>query len=114
MTNDQKNRLGGLFLIFFGAVLGWMSIWRPYQAALAGTPSLSLNRTGIAVSILFPILGLLLAIGGESVNNHIKAHTATGKRTRLGWLYIICIGAVALTVFWIVERKFEAMGYSGG
>jgi hypothetical protein len=111
MNQDQKSRLGGFFFIFAGAVLGYLSIWTPYQAALAGSQTLTLNRTGIALSIILPLAGIVLAIGGEAASNHIKAQTA-GRKTKLGWVYMIIIGAIALGVFFAVESKFESMGYS--
>ena len=111
MSQDQKTRLGGLFFIVSGFFLGYLSIWHPYQDALAGTQTLQLNRGGIALSILFPLLGVILIIGGEPVMQHIKAHTA-GKKTKLGWAYVAIIGAIALGVYYVVQSKFEAMGYT--
>ena len=111
MPQDQKTRLGGLLFIVSGALLGYLSIWRTYQEALAGSQTLVLNRGGIALSILFPLMGIVLAIGGEPVMLHIKAHAA-GKKTRLGWVYVAIIAAIALGVYYVVQSKFEAMGYS--
>ncbi len=111
MNQDQKSRLGGLFFIFSGAVLGYLSIWSPYQDAVSGSQTVTLNRTGIALSILLPLVGVVLAIGGEAVSNHLKAKTV-GKNTKLGWLYIAIIGAIALGVYYAVETKFESMGYT--
>ena len=111
MNQDQKSRLGGLFLIFGGALLGYLSIWKPYTEALTGSQTIQLNRTGIALAILFPLLGVVLTIGGETASNHIKAQTS-GKKTKLGWVYIAIIAAIALGVYWVVQTKFESMGYS--
>ena len=111
MTQDQKTRLGGLFFILSGAFLGYLSIWRTYQEALAGSRTLVLNRGGIALSILFPLMGVILAIGGEPVMQHIKTHTA-GTRTKLGWLYVAIIAAIALGVYYVVQAKFESLGYT--
>lgn len=111
MNQDQKSRVGGLFLIFGGALLGYLSIWTPYKEALTGSQTIQLNRTGIALAILFPLMGVVLAIGGEAASNHIKAQT-TGKKTKLGWVYIALIAAIALGVYWVVQTKFESMGYS--
>ena len=111
MDQDQKTRLGGLFLIISGAVLGYLSIWLPYQHARSGAQTVSLNRTGIAMAILFPLIGVVLAAGGEAVNSHLKAQTV-GKKTKLGWVYIAIVAAIALGVYLIVENKFEAMGYT--
>lgn len=111
MDQDQKARLGGLFLLCGGALLGYLAIWRPYQAALSGAPTVSLHRMGIALAILFPLLGAMLIAGGEAVSNHIKAQT-TGKKTKLGWVYVVIIGAVAVGVYLVVESKFKALGYT--
>lgn len=111
MNQDQKARLGGLFFVLAGAALTYLAIWRPYQAALRGEPTVSLNRTGIALGILLPLMGVLLATGGESVANHLKAQT-NGKRTALGWVYIVVFGAIALSVYVVVEAKFTALGYT--
>ncbi len=111
MNQDQKARLGGLFFVFAGAALTYLAIWRPYQAALWGEPTVSLNRTGIAFGILLPLMGVLLAAGGESVANHLKAQT-NGKRTTLGWVSVVIFGALALGVYLVVEAKFAALGYS--
>ena len=89
-----------------------MAIWRPYQAALAGSSTVTLNRTGIGIGLLFPLLGVLLMLGGQSFNEHLKTQTTTGKRTRLGWLYIVAIGAIALTGYLVIESKFRALGYT--
>ena len=111
MTQDHKSRLGGLVFIIGGAVLGYLSIWTPYQEALAGSQSVSLNRSGIALAILFPLLGVILIIGGEAASDHIKAQTS-GKRTKLGWIYTAVIAAIALGVYYVVQHKFETMGYT--
>lgn len=111
MTQDHKSRLGGLVFIIGGAVLGYLSIWTPYTDALAGSQSVSLSRSGIALSILFPLMGVILIIGGETASDHIKAQT-TGKRTKLGWVYTAIIAAIALGVYFIVQHKFETMGYT--
>jgi hypothetical protein len=111
MDQDQKTRLGGLFFMLSGGLLAYLAIWRPYQQALAGSPTLSLNRTGIGLAILLPLMGILLAVGGETVSNHLKAHTA-GEKTKRGWAYLIVIGAVALGAFLLVQSKFEALGYT--
>ncbi len=110
MDQDQKSRLGGLFLLVSGAVLGYLSIWRTYQEALAGSQTLVLNQTGIGLAILFPLMGVVLIVGGESAMNHLKANTA-GKKTKRGWVYIAIMGAIALGVFYVVQSRFEAMGY---
>jgi heme/copper-type cytochrome/quinol oxidase subunit 3 len=111
VTQDQKTRLGGLLFIVSGAFLGYLSIWRTYQEAVAGSRTLVLNRSGIALSILFPLMGVILAIGGEPAMVHIKAHTA-GRKTKLGWAYVAIIAAIALGVYYVVETKFESMGYT--
>lgn len=111
MDQDQKARLGGLFLIISGCVLGYLAIWRPYQDALSGSPTVSLNQTGIGIAILFPLFGILLVAGGESVSNHLKAHTA-GTKTKRGWAYIALIAAIALGTFLFVQSRFEALGYT--
>jgi hypothetical protein len=111
MNQDQKSRLGGLFFIVAGAVLAYLSIWTPYKEAIAGSQTISLNRTGIALAILLPLMGVVLAIGGEAASNHIKVQTV-GKKTKLGWVYLIIIGAIALAVYYAVQTKFESMGYS--
>ena len=111
VNQDQKARAGGLFFIVGGAVLAYLSIWLPYQQARAGAQTVSLHRTGVALAILFPLMGIILAAGGATAANHIKAQTA-GRKTRLGWVYVVIIGAIALGVYLIVERKFEAMGYT--
>ena len=98
-------------MIIGGAVLGWLSIWKPYQAALAGSPSVSLNQTGIGVAILFPIMGIGLVVGGQSLNDHFKAN-ASGVRTKRGWVYLIVLGAIALATFLFVQSRFEALGYT--
>ena len=111
MNQDQKSRLGGLFFIISGAVLGYLSIWTPYKDALSGSQTIQLNRSGIALSILFPLMGVILAIGGETASDHIKAQT-TGTKTKLGWVYIAIIAAIALGVYLVVKTRFESMGYS--
>jgi hypothetical protein len=111
VNQDHKTRLGGLFFILGGAVLGYLSIWRPYREAVAGSQTLSLNRSGIGLSILLPLMGIVLVVGGETAMNHLKAQTV-GKKTKLGWLYLIVIGAIALGVYYAVQQKFEAMGYA--
>jgi hypothetical protein len=111
VNQDLKARLGGLFLVFGGAVLAYLSIWKPYTLARGGAQTVSLNRTGIAMAILFPLMGIILVAGGEAVANHIKAQTA-GKKTKLGWVYLVIIGAIALGVYIAVERRFEEMGYT--
>jgi hypothetical protein len=111
MDQDHRARLGGVFFVLMGALLGWLSIWRPYQAALAGSPTVQLNRTGIALAILLPLMGVALAVGGEAVVQHLKANTGARKSAR-GWVYIVLIGAVALGAFLMVQSKFEAMGYT--
>ena len=111
MDKDQKARLGGLFLMLSGGLLAYLAIWRPYQSALAGSTTVSLNQTGIALGILFPLMGMVLVAGGEAVSNHLKAHTA-GTRTTRGWAYIAIIAAIALGTFLFVERRFEALGYT--
>jgi hypothetical protein len=112
MTQDHKNRLGGVFLMIGGAVLAYLSIWRPYQAALAGSATVVLNRTGIGLGIIFPILGAILIAGGEAVNEHMKAHMVRGNRTKRGWVYIAIVAAIALGAYFVVESKFEALGYT--
>jgi hypothetical protein len=111
LDQDQKTRLGGLFLIVGGAVLGYLSIWTPYKEAQTGAQTVALSQGGIALSILFPLLGVILAIGGQAVNEHFKAQIA-GKKTKLGWVYIAIIGAVALGVYKYVEHRFALMGYT--
>lgn len=111
MTQDHKSRLGGLVFIVGGALLGDLSIWTPYRDALAGSQSVSLNRSGIALSILFPLMGVILIIGGEAASDHIKAQT-TGTKTKLGWVYIVIFGAIALGVYYLVQHKFETLGYT--
>ncbi len=110
MDQDQKTRVGGLFLLCSGLALGYLSIWRPYQAAIAGAPSVSLSRMGIGVAILFPLLGAILIVGGEAASNHLKAH-ATGTKTKRGWVYIAIIAAIALGAYLTVEAKFNSLGY---
>ena len=110
MDQDQKTRLGGLFLLCSGLALGYLAIWRPFQAALTGSASVTLNRTGIGVAILFPLMGAVLIVGGEAASNHLKAQT-TGKKTKLGWVYIAIIGAIALGAYLAVESQFKALGY---
>lgn len=111
MDQDQKTRLGGLFLIGGGAVLGYLSIWTPYQEAQTGAQTVSLSQGGIALSILFPMLGAILIIGGQAVNEHLKAQS-TGKKTKLGWVYIAIIAVAALGVYKFVEHRFALMGYT--
>ena len=108
---DHKTRLGGLLFILGGAVLGYLSIWRPYREAVAGSQTLSLNRSGIGLSILLPLMGIVLVIGGEAAMNHLKGQTV-GRKTKLGWFYLILIGAIALGVYYAVQTKFETMGYT--
>jgi uncharacterized membrane protein YozB (DUF420 family) len=113
LNQDHRIRLGGLFFIVCGAVLGYLSIWTPYKEALAGSQSLVLNRGGIALAILFPLMGVVLIVGGEAAADHFKAHTKPGQRTVRGWVYVAIIGAIALGVFYAVQHKFETMGYTG-
>ncbi|MCC7051824.1 MAG: hypothetical protein IT355_01070 [Gemmatimonadaceae bacterium] len=111
MDQDQRVRLGGVFFVVMGGVLGWLSIWRPYQEALGGSPTVQLNRTGIGLAILLPLMGVLLAAGGDTVVQHLKANTA-GRKTPRGWLYIGVIAAIALGAFLLVQAQFESMGYT--
>ena len=111
VNQDQKARAGGLFFVGGGAVLAYLSIWLPYQQARAGAQTVSLNRSGITLAVLFPLVGLILTAGGETAANHIKAQT-TGKKTKLGWVYVAVIAAIALGVYLVVENKFEQMGYT--
>ena len=111
MDQDQKSRLGGVFFVVMGAVLGWLSIWKPYQEALAGSQTLVLNRGGIALAIMLPLMGILLAIGGDSVVQHLKAHTGEKKTTR-GYIYLGVMVVIALATYYTVQSKFEAMGYT--
>ena len=112
MTQDHKNRLGGGVLLIGGAVLAYLSIWRPYQDALGGSNTVLLNRTGIALAILFPLLGAILIAGGEAVNEHLKTHMTRGNRTMRGWVYIAIVAVIALGAYLLVESKFEALGYT--
>ena len=112
MNQDHKARLGGLFLMCAGAVLGYLSIWRPYQQALSGSNTVLLNRTGIGLAILFPLLGAILVAGGEAVNEHFKAQRVAGKRSALGWAYIVIVGVIAIGAYLLVQSKFEALGYT--
>jgi drug/metabolite transporter (DMT)-like permease len=111
VNQDQKTRIGGLFFIVCGAVLGYLAIWRPYQSALGGSASVSLNRMGIALAIVLPLAGAILVAGGEAASDHIKAQTV-GKKTRLGWVYLLLIAAISLAVFLLVQSKFAALGYT--
>ncbi len=78
---------------------------------MTGSQTIQLNRSGIALSILFPLMGVVLAIGGEAASSHLKAQTSD-KKTKLGWVCIAIIAAIALGVYWVVQTKFESMGYS--
>lgn len=111
MNQDQKSRAAGFMFIFCGALLGYLAIWTPYQQALRGEPQVALNRGGIALAILFPIMGVILAALGQAASDHMKTHFGA-KKTPRGWAYIITIGAVALVTFFVVEAKFEALGYT--
>jgi hypothetical protein len=111
MNQDQKTRIGGLFFILCGAVLAYLAIWRPYQAALAGSATVSLNRMGIALAIVFPLVGAVLTAGGEAASDHIKAQTV-GTKTRLGWLYLLLIAGISLSAYLLVQSKFAALGYT--
>lgn len=112
MDQDQKVRLGGLFFVVWGGVMAWLSIWTPYRDAMAHSPTVSLNRTGIALAILLPLMGVALAIGGETFVEHFKANASGDTKTMRGKVYIAVIAAIALAAYWAVERQFEAMGYS--
>jgi hypothetical protein len=111
VNQDHKARLGGLFFLCAGAVLVYLSIWRPYQEALAGKHTVMLNRTGIGLAILFPLLGAILIAGGEAVNEHVKAQRVAGRRTIRGWAYIIIVGVIAIGAYLVLRSKFEALGY---
>ena len=111
MNQDHKTRLGGLFLMIAGTVIGYLAIWRPYQAALAGSNTVSLHKSGIAVAILFPLLGAVLVAGGDAFNEHFKAQVV-GKKTKLGWLYLGIVATIAIGAYTLVTAKFEALGYS--
>jgi hypothetical protein len=111
MNEDLKVRLGGVFLVVAGGVLGWLSIWRPYQAALAGSASVSLNTKGIALAVLFPLLGLMLAGGGSRLNEHFKAVKQQGKSSRVTYLYLAVIGGIAIGAYLYVKSVFAGLGY---
>jgi hypothetical protein len=112
MNPDLKTRLGGLMLLVSGGVLSWLSIWKPYQAALAGSPTVSLNTRGIGLAVLFPILGVILLAGGERVNEHFKSVKAAGRTNKLSYVYIGLVALVAVGAYMFVKSRFALLGYS--
>jgi uncharacterized membrane protein YidH (DUF202 family) len=112
MNDDLKARLGGVFLILCGGGLAWFTIWRPYQQALAGEPSISYSTKGIALGVLFPLAGLLLAVFGARLNDRVKQLNATRKGSVQYWLYIAIIAAIAIGSFLYIKSRFTALGYA--
>jgi hypothetical protein len=112
MNDDLKTRLGGVFLMLCGGGLAWFTIWRPYQQALAGEPSISYSTKGIAFGVLFPLVGLLLAVFGSRLNDHVKELNASGKVSVRYWTYIAIIAAIAIGSFLYVKSRFAALGYA--
>jgi uncharacterized membrane protein YidH (DUF202 family) len=112
MNPDLKARLGGVFLMLCGGGLAWYTIWRPYQQAVAGAPSVSYSTKGIALGVLFPLVGLLLAVFGARLNDHVKELNAGGKFSLRYWIYIAVVAAIAIGSFLYVKSRFTALGYA--
>jgi hypothetical protein len=112
MNPDLKARLGGIVLMLGGGALAWFTIWRPYQQAMAGAQSITYSTKGIAFGVLFPLVGLLLAVFGARLNDHVKELNSGGKASVQYWLYIAVIAAIAIGSFLYVKSRFTALGYA--
>jgi TRAP-type C4-dicarboxylate transport system permease small subunit len=111
MNDDLKTRLGGLFLLLMGAGFAFFFIWRPYQQALAGASSVSLSMKAIGISILLPIVGLVIALGGKTVNDYFKRVGNGGKGSPMFYVYMAIIIACTLGGYFYIESVFKGLGY---
>lgn len=111
MSQDLRNRIGGLLACAVGAVLAWHEIWLPLQAARAGAPEVRYQTTIFAIVPLLIVFGLFLLIGGARwPYRDVERQTLTPA----GWTLMAVVAISAgLSWYWLTST-FAALGYQHG
>ena len=107
---EYKNkRVGGLVTMAVGAVLGKIFIVDVLQAAKVGQAEVNVYRTGIVVSIICLLLGLLYIIFGDKVENILKFDANNLKFQNV--LILLMLAGVGLAGYVWVNMELSTMGY---
>lgn len=105
-------RLGGLALIAAGVAIGWLAIWQPYQAALAGADEVSLHFMGFVGVPLCIMTGLLAAIGGPDMAADIMGPPETPRQRIIAIIVAVVSLAIGGAAYWWMDSQLSALGFS--
>lgn len=108
MSDDLKTRLAGLALLAGGALFGWMFIWSPYRAAVAGAPEIHYSTKAFVLVPMCLIFGIvMLTIGTRYAYRDAEKQ----QLTPLGWVLFAAIVILTGVTWWWLETRFTALGY---
>lgn len=110
MSQDLKTRLGGVLVLFTGAVIGWFFILGPLHQAQAGAPTVHYSLKAMVLVPACLVFGLAFLVGGDK----LAYRDAERKRlTPLGWGLVAIFAAAAALCYWWFKQQFAALGYGG-
>ena len=109
MSQDLRNRLGGLLCIAAGVALAWWGIWLPLEAARAHAPEVH-YQISIFVAVPAAIVGglYLLIAGARSPYRNVEKQTPTPA----GWALFAAIAICSAASFYWLTSTFDALGYT--
>lgn len=103
-------RLGGVFLLGFAALLSWLCLWQPLQAAQSGAAEISTSIKGVALIPFGVLLGSGLLFGGDAFKNLLRSEESENPQFA-GWV-VIAISAVAgLGLYIWLDGYLSELGY---
>jgi hypothetical protein len=107
LGGSMKERVGGVVMIIFGALLGYLCIYQPIESARNGEASVSISLKG---ALLAPIglLGLMYLVLGSRVTAIMGT-----RQERKPASYVIVVGIILLgigTYIWL-RTTLQSYGY---
>ncbi len=113
LNMDKYPRIGGVILLFFGLVLGFIGFYFPIHDALRHAPEVVLHEKAIFFAVALTILGVvLIIIGPLAVRLAYRFAALKGWRQNLAIVAaVIPLVLAAFLVEHIFQQFLESFGY---
>lgn len=108
MSQNFRNRIGGLICLLLAGGLGWFAIYQPLQSAKTGAGVVEwVPKVTILVSMSL-VYGIFFLLTGD---RYPYRNVEKQNFTAVGWVLFIIAAVLAGGGFYLVQKALHDMGY---